>query len=285
MGKRLQTAISIAGIVLFAIYTCSRVAAEDGPKEMYKASYKSLLEGEMAQAAQDSEKAAVKWDEALEKLRELQKAHPDWNRLLVESKIRECEAALRKEKGDQPSKTVKIPESGEKKPAALEKKPSEIEQHLAAGNELAGAKKYEEAIAEYEKALSIDPNCGIAYVNTAACYESMDKDDDAVRVLKKAIQNEPDYARAHFNLGRIYLKKDMIDMAVSEYRGALKANPDDPEAHWEIAGMYFMIKKLDDSIKHYDRAAELFGETTPEGLEAIRNSEKIKLLKKEMGVK
>jgi len=188
-------------------------------------------------------------------------------------------------KGDQPSKTVKIPESGEKKTPAIERKPSELEQHLAGGNELVGAKKYEEAIAEYEKALSIDPKCGIASVNIAACYESMDKDDDAVRVLKKAIRNEPDYARAHYNLGRIYLDKDMIDMAVSEYRGALKANPDDPEAHWEIAGMYFMIKKLDDSIKHYDRAAELFGETTPEGLEAIRNSEKIKLLKKEMGVK
>ena len=280
MGRRIQKAIYIVGIVLFAMSPCGFVVAEEGPKEMYKSAYKSLVAAEIAQKGEEKEQTASKWSEALKKLGELQKAHPDWNRMIVESKIKDCEAILAKIKEGKVSPS----EEGEK-PVAVKRPLPELEEHLRKGNGLVMEKKYDEAIEEFEKALGVDPNCAVAYLNIATCYEYQDKDDDAVRMLKKALQADSSDDTPHFRLGGIYLKKDMLDMAVFEYKKGLEAKPDDPVAHWEIAGMYFKIKKLDDSIKHYDRAAELFGETTPEGLEAIRNSVKIKLLKREMGIK
>lgn len=289
MIREAQKALSIAGIIFLALSWCNLAWPEEEAKEMYRSAYETLLQADMAQKGGEKELAISKWSEALEKLRELQKAHPDWSRMIVGSKIRECETALEKltkEKAPPTEEGEKAPppEEGEKA-APVEKPLTELQQYLSKGNELAGDNKYDEAIEEYRKALGVDPNSPVAYLNIATCYQDQDRDDDAVRMLKKALQANPDYARAHFKLGEIYLKKDLIDMAVSEYKKVLQARPDDPVAHWEIAGLYFKIKKLDDSIKHYDRAAELFGETTPEGLEAIRNSEKIKLLKREMGLR
>jgi len=293
MGRRLSKEISSAAsvVILMLLVSCATGAGGgEGPTEMYKSAYESLVEAEMAQMGNERELALSKWNEALERLKELQKAHPDWNRLMIGSKIQECEGARNQLSGEEKTASpenippVTVTEASEET-APARKPPSEIEKHLAKGNDLAREKRYDEAIGDYEKALGVDPNSAVAYFNIATCYEQQEKDDDAVRMLKKALQAEPGYDRVHYKLGEIYLSKDMIDMSVSEYKKVLSEKPDDPVAHWEIAGMYFKIKKLDDAIKHYDRAAELFGETTPDGLEAIRNSEKIKLLKQEMGLK
>ena len=284
ISKKIQSAAAVA--LLFLAGLSLPLAAGEGPTEMYKSAYQSLIEAEMAQKGNERELSASKWNEALEKLKGLQKAHPEWNRLIINSKIQECEASLKQlgeaEKTAAPEKEPRDPEESARAASTAGKPASRLEEHLARGNDLAREKKYDEAIGEYELALGIDPNSAVAYYNTATCYDELGKGDDAIRMLKKALQADPGYNKVHYKLGEIYRGKDMIDMSVSEYKKVLQENPDDPVAHWEIAGMYFMIRKLDDSVKHYDRAAELFGETTPEGLEAIRNSEKIKLIKRGM---
>ena len=88
-----------------------------------------------------------------------------------------------------------------------------------------------EAIAQCEIAIQLDPEFGNPYNDIGVYLMQQQRFDDAIPWLeqaKSAIRYEP----RHFpfiNLGRIYLTKGMIQKALEEFGGALRINPDDGE--------------------------------------------------------
>jgi tetratricopeptide (TPR) repeat protein len=89
--------------------------------------------------------------------------------------------------------------------------------------------RIEEAIAECEIAIGIDPNFGNPYNDIGVYLMQQQKLDEAIPWLKKA-KTAKRYEPRHFpylNLGHIYAAKGMINKALEEFRGALQFNPDD----------------------------------------------------------
>jgi len=89
--------------------------------------------------------------------------------------------------------------------------------------------RIEEAIAECETAITIDPEFGNPYNDIGVYLLQQQKLDEAIPWLEKA-KGAKRYEPRHFpylNLGRIYSAKGMINRALEEFRGALKFNPDD----------------------------------------------------------
>ncbi|MEE9185581.1 MAG: tetratricopeptide repeat protein [Candidatus Binatia bacterium] len=92
--------------------------------------------------------------------------------------------------------------------------------------------KIDEAIAECEIAITIDPDFGNPYNDIGVYLIEREKLDEAIPWLEKA-KGAKRYEPLHFpylNLGRIFAAKGMINRALEEFRGALKFNPDDPMA-------------------------------------------------------
>ncbi len=92
--------------------------------------------------------------------------------------------------------------------------------------------RIEEAIAECETAIKIDPDFGNPYNDIGVYLMQQQKLDEAVPWLEKA-KKAKRYEPRHFpylNLGRIYAAKGMINKALEEFRGALEYNPGDPLA-------------------------------------------------------
>ena len=92
--------------------------------------------------------------------------------------------------------------------------------------------RIEEAIAECETAITIDPEFGNPYNDIGVYLLQEKKLDEAIPWLEKA-KGTKRYEPRHFpylNLGRIYTAKGMINRALEEFRGALKFNPDDTMA-------------------------------------------------------
>ena len=92
--------------------------------------------------------------------------------------------------------------------------------------------KIEEAIAECETAISIDPEFGNPYNDIGVYFMQEEKPDEAIPWLEKA-KKASRYEPRHFpylNLGRIYAVKGMINKALEEFRGALRFNEGDPLA-------------------------------------------------------
>jgi tetratricopeptide (TPR) repeat protein len=88
-----------------------------------------------------------------------------------------------------------------------------------------------EAIAQCEIAIGLDPEFGNPYNDIGVYLMQQERLDDAIPWLERA-KSAKRYEPRHFpyiNLGRVYLTKGMIQKALEEFRGALKINPDDEE--------------------------------------------------------
>ena len=88
-----------------------------------------------------------------------------------------------------------------------------------------------EAIAECEVAIGLDPEFGNPYNDIGVYLMQQQRFDDAIPWLERA-KTAKRYQPRHFphiNLGRIYLGKGMIQKAIEEFRGALQFTPEDQE--------------------------------------------------------
>ena len=88
-----------------------------------------------------------------------------------------------------------------------------------------------EAIAQCEIAIEIDPEFGNPYNDIGVYLMQQQRHDDAIPWLERA-KNAKRYEPRHFpyiNLGRIYLTKGMIQKAIEEFNGSLKINPSGAE--------------------------------------------------------
>jgi tetratricopeptide (TPR) repeat protein len=91
--------------------------------------------------------------------------------------------------------------------------------------------RLDEAIAQCEIAIEIDPEFGNPYNDIGVYLMQQQKLDDAIPWLERA-KNAKRYEPRHFpyiNLGRVYLTKGMIQKALEEFGCALQINPADSE--------------------------------------------------------
>ena len=88
-----------------------------------------------------------------------------------------------------------------------------------------------EAIAQCEIAIELDPEFGNPYNDIGVYLMQQQRLDDAIPWLERA-KSAKRYEPRHFpyiNLGRVYLTKGMIQKALEEFGGALEINPGDSE--------------------------------------------------------
>lgn len=98
----------------------------------------------------------------------------------------------------------------------------------------------DEAIAEYKKALKINPNCADVRNCLGETYRDKGMLDEAIAECKKAIEIDPNDADVHNNLGSIYLMKEMYDEAIVEYNQATEIDPNDADLHTALGALYHM---------------------------------------------
>jgi tetratricopeptide (TPR) repeat protein len=87
--------------------------------------------------------------------------------------------------------------------------------------------RIDEAIAQCEVAIQIDPEFGNPYNDIGVYLMQQQQLDEAIPWLEKAKQAKR-YEPRHFpylNLGRVYVAKGMLQKALEEFRGALRLDP------------------------------------------------------------
>jgi tetratricopeptide (TPR) repeat protein len=87
--------------------------------------------------------------------------------------------------------------------------------------------RIEDAIAECEIAIKLDPEFGNPYNDIGVYLMQQQRLDEAIPWLEKA-KLAKRYEPRHFpyqNLGRVYLAKGMLQKALQEFRGALGIEP------------------------------------------------------------
>ena len=84
---------------------------------------------------------------------------------------------------------------------------------------------YDEAIADYSKAIEISPGYAEAYNNRGVAYHNKRQYDEAIADYSKAIEISPRYAGAYRNRGVAYRKNGQYDEAIADYSKAIEISP------------------------------------------------------------
>ena len=91
-----------------------------------------------------------------------------------------------------------------------------------------------QAIADYERALALEPLHADAWLNLGATYRRLDRIEEAAACARRVLDLRPDDPRALNNLANALNAQGRLDEAASCYRRALELKPDDAEALYNL---------------------------------------------------
>jgi tetratricopeptide (TPR) repeat protein len=124
--------------------------------------------------------------------------------------------------------------------------------YIARGNLNAVQGEVDRAIADYDTAITLDPNRAVAFFNRATALMEKGEIDRALFDFEHAIELDPMDADAHVGRGRAYYRKKDYAAALTDYDEALRLVPDNPEALAERGD-------ANERAGLYDSAAEDYG--------------------------
>lgn len=117
--------------------------------------------------------------------------------------------------------------------------------------------KLDQAVAEYQEAISIDPDYAEAHNNLGIAYDDQGKPDEAIAEYQEAIRINPDYALAHYNLALAYYAQGKPDEAIAAYKEVIRVDPDSADAHYNLGITYYDQGKLDEAIAAWQEAIRI----------------------------
>jgi len=103
----------------------------------------------------------------------------------------------------------------------------------------AGTLYYNKAWADdqrlWENTTRMNPGSSLAHFNLAVAYGDRQRWEGALSEYGRAISIRPDYPEAHYNLGNINSAQGRRDAAIEEYRIAVRLKPDYTDAYINLA--------------------------------------------------
>ncbi len=162
-------------------------------------------------------------------------------------------------------------------------------------------KEYDLALANFEKAMSINPKLIDVFTNMVLLYAEKKEFDRALEIcdqqikkvqdtpallaiihnfkgglylakgkvkkaeesFKQALKENPNFMRPYYALAGIYLKEKKEDQAIAQYQAVLDKNPKQTGPHMLLGTIYDMQKRFDLSEKHYREALNINPEFAP----------------------
>ena len=118
-------------------------------------------------------------------------------------------------------------------------------------------KDYEDAIADINKALELNPGNASFYIYKGKIYGLKEDYAKAIEYLKKAIKAEPDFATAYAELGLVYAKQGNEQEFTKNLEKALRLKPYSGKLYKVRGNGYFALKKQDKGIRDYKTAIGL----------------------------
>ncbi|MEO0141799.1 MAG: tetratricopeptide repeat protein [candidate division WOR-3 bacterium] len=126
---------------------------------------------------------------------------------------------------------------------------------------------YEEAIAELEKALAIDPNFLLARNNLEIILKKSGRLENKVKELAYRIESEPFDEIKTLELADTYRKLNRYSQAIIFYRKVLDFNPGSYEAHFGLGLTLKSLGKYDDALEEIKKSLEI--KISPEGYRVL----------------
>jgi tetratricopeptide (TPR) repeat protein len=129
--------------------------------------------------------------------------------------------------------------------------------HNRRGELLADADRAEEALNDFQAAISLDPRCSLAIHNRAVTLAQQNQFAAALRDFNRVIELNPGLAVAYRNRAELLAALGRMNEAVSDYNQALESLPNDAQLYRDRAYAYQQLGEFSKSAIDFDRAIEI----------------------------
>jgi len=129
--------------------------------------------------------------------------------------------------------------------------------HASLGRTLEDKGRIDEARAEYDAALRINPEESTALYNRAVQAQQRGDTDTAFPLYQRAIRADPDYFEAYNNYGNLLAESGQSAEAIRVYRAAIARGADLPQIYNNLAMSLADQKQLDEAISNWQEALKL----------------------------
>ncbi|RMD98722.1 MAG: tetratricopeptide repeat protein [Calditrichaeota bacterium] len=117
--------------------------------------------------------------------------------------------------------------------------------------------QFREAIGNWIKAISLNPQDPDYYFNTGIAYFEEKNYKESIENLEYTIKLCPIYHKARLILGTIYLKTRKFDKAEYHLKESIYFNPTNPLAILNLGAVYFILKRYDEAIFAFEKVLKL----------------------------
>jgi tetratricopeptide (TPR) repeat protein len=128
--------------------------------------------------------------------------------------------------------------------------------HVVAGNTNFIQGEWDEAIAEYEKALALNPEDTLAYFGLGQVYQAQARKEEAQAAYRRAIAICPDNVLARISLAEVYAAEGRTEEAISQYQEAIRLRPSYLASFEALGDLYRAQGEDDEAFRQYEKAID-----------------------------
>ena len=120
----------------------------------------------------------------------------------------------------------------------VQRNPADPQAYNMRGAVFGQAGRYDEALADFNKAIGIDANYAQAYANRGLVYRETGKYDLALAGYNEAIAIDSNYSVAYLGRGMVYLVQKKPMLALNDFNRAIAIRPDNAQAYYNRGLLY-----------------------------------------------
>ena len=117
--------------------------------------------------------------------------------------------------------------------------------------------EYEKGVADFSKALEIDPTDWRFYYGRGICHDAIDDYARAIADYDEAIDYGCEIARVYLHRGNAYFETGDYDRAIANYGQGIRRTPDEAPIYVRRGHAYLEVDRPELAILDYERAVAL----------------------------
>jgi Flp pilus assembly protein TadD len=130
--------------------------------------------------------------------------------------------------------------------------------HNNLGRALQHQNRLDEAIVQFQRALSINPRWAVAHDNLGiALSDKAGSLDGAIAEYRRAIELDRRYSQPHNNLGVAFYRQGKVVDAITEYQRSIALDPKSAIPHNNLGMALYHEGKTEEAIAEFHRALEI----------------------------
>nr|WP_277882679.1 tetratricopeptide repeat protein [Oscillatoria sp. FACHB-1406] len=119
-------------------------------------------------------------------------------------------------------------------------------------------KNYRGAIAQYDRAIRLNPNFVEAYLKRAEVRHKLGDDRGALEDCRLALAIDPNYSDAYYYQGRARYRLGYTQSAIEAYNQAIAIEPDDGQAYYHRGVAHHDLNEMAMAVKDWQTAIAMF---------------------------